>query len=89
MLEGKHPCQGRLAFEELLAHYMSLRNLRALAQNEAAIALRNGDAQIEKFRSALPFALTAAQQRVVAELLSQGHWLRRAGCDHGTDGITG
>jgi ATP-dependent DNA helicase RecG len=70
MLEGKHPCQGRLAFEELLAHYMSLRNLRALAQNEAAIALRNGDAQIEKFRSALPFALTAAQQRVVAELLA-------------------
>jgi ATP-dependent DNA helicase RecG len=70
MLEGKHPCQGRLAFEELLAHYMSLRNLRALAQNEAAIALRNGNAQIEKFRSALPFALTAAQQRVVAELLA-------------------
>ncbi len=30
MQAGRHPCQQRLAFEELLAHYLSLRNLRAL-----------------------------------------------------------
>ena len=70
MLEGKHPCQIRLAFEELLAHYMSLRNLRALAQNEAAIALRQGDAEIASFVSSLPFKLTTAQDRVVGELLA-------------------
>jgi ATP-dependent DNA helicase RecG len=70
MLEGKHPCQVRLAFEELLAHYMSLRNLRALAQTEKAIALRSGDDQIQQFTAALPFELTGAQQRVVGELLS-------------------
>ena len=70
ILEGKHPCQIRLAFEELLAHYLSLRSLRALAQNEAAIALQKGDAQIGKFVAALPFKLTAAQNRVVAELMS-------------------
>jgi ATP-dependent DNA helicase RecG len=70
MLEGKHPCQVRLAFEELLAHYMSLRNLRALAQTEKAIALRGGDDQIQQFTAALPFELTGAQQRVVGELLS-------------------
>ena len=49
ILEGKHPCQIRLAFEELLAHYMSLRSLRALAKNEAAIALAKGDAEIADF----------------------------------------
>ncbi|MGI9272363.1 MAG: ATP-dependent DNA helicase RecG [Woeseiaceae bacterium] len=70
MLEGKHPCQVRLAFEELLAHYMSLRNLRALAQTETAVALQGGDKQIEQFTAALPFELTAAQQRVVAEILA-------------------
>ena len=70
MLEGKHPCQIRLAFEELLAHYMSLRNLRALAQNEAALALRQGDTEIATFLAALPFKLTAAQDRVVGELLA-------------------
>ena len=70
ILEGKHPCQIRLAFEELLAHYMSLRSLRALAKNEAAIALNKGDARIEQFISSLPFELTAAQNRVVGELLS-------------------
>jgi ATP-dependent DNA helicase RecG len=69
MLAGKHPCQVRLAFEELLAHYMSLRSLRELARTEAAPALRDGDQQIQKFTSSLPFALTTAQDRVVAEIL--------------------
>ena len=36
MLQGRHPCQQRLAFEELLAHYLSLRSLRALAETEDA-----------------------------------------------------
>ena len=34
--QGQHPCQQRLAFEELLAHYLSLRSLRALAETENA-----------------------------------------------------
>ncbi len=70
ILAGKHPCQVRLAFEELLAHYLSLRSLRTLAKNESAIALQKGDSQIRQFIASLPFELTAAQQRVVAELLS-------------------
>ena len=36
MTAGTHPCQQRLAFEELLAHYLSLRSLRALAETEDA-----------------------------------------------------
>ncbi len=69
LLQGSHPCQQRLAFEELLAHYLSLRSLRALAETERATALTGGEAQVQKFISALPFELTAAQKRVCDEIL--------------------
>ncbi len=70
LLAGVHPCQQRLAFEELLAHYLSLRNLRALAAKENAIALTNGDEKVHAFIGALPFDLTNAQGRVVGEILA-------------------
>jgi ATP-dependent DNA helicase RecG len=65
---GKHPCQLRLSFEELLAHYMSLRNLRNLAKKENAFALARGGAAVERFVSRLPFELTGAQRRVIDEI---------------------
>jgi ATP-dependent DNA helicase RecG len=65
---GKHPCQLRLCFEELLAHYMSLRNLRNLARKENAVALGGGEEIVAKFIGGLPFQLTAAQERVIAEI---------------------
>ena len=68
MLSGKHACQQRLAFEELLAHYMSLRSLRTLARTEPAPALTKGDAEVTKFVASLPFELTRAQRRVVGEI---------------------
>ena len=67
--QGRHPCQQRLAFEELLAHYLSLRSLRALAQTEDAPALTQGDAEVSRFIAALPFELTSAQKRVTQEIL--------------------
>ena len=70
MLAGRHPCQQRLAFEELLAHYLSLKNLRALAESEDAPALVDGDAEVASFVGSLPFSLTGAQQRVVGEIIS-------------------
>jgi len=70
MLEGKHPCQQRLAFEELLAHYMSLRSLRALAKTESAIPLHEGTGEVADFVDDLPFTLTGAQQRVIDEILA-------------------
>jgi ATP-dependent DNA helicase RecG len=70
MLAGTHPCQQRLAFEELLAHYMSLRKLRALAQTEKAHPLTGGTEEVASFVDSLPFTLTGAQQRVVDEILS-------------------
>ncbi|MDJ0938120.1 MAG: ATP-dependent DNA helicase RecG [Woeseiaceae bacterium] len=69
MLAGKHPCQQRLAFEELLAHYLSLRNLRAIADREVAPALDDGNEAVAGFINDLPFELTGAQQRVVDEIL--------------------
>jgi ATP-dependent DNA helicase RecG len=65
---GRHPCRLRLAFEELLAHYLSLRKLKSLAQQETAIALREGDDEVGAFLAGLGFRLTGAQQRVVAEI---------------------
>jgi ATP-dependent DNA helicase RecG len=70
VLAGRHPCQQRLAFEELLAHYMSLRSLRALANTENAPALTGGSEAVADFVDGLPFKLTGAQQRVVDEILS-------------------
>jgi len=65
---GRHPCQVRLSFEELLAHYMSLRNLRHLARKEAAPALAAGSVLQRRFIDSLPYQLTGAQNRVIAEI---------------------
>ncbi|HSD70852.1 MAG TPA: ATP-dependent DNA helicase RecG [Woeseiaceae bacterium] len=68
MASGRHPCQQRLAFEELLAHYISLRNLRIAALRESAPSLVDTRKLASAFIASLPFALTNAQQRVVREI---------------------
>ncbi len=70
LLAGTHPCQQRLAFEELLAHYLSLRNLRELAAAEDALPLTNGNEDVSSFVGDLAFKLTGAQKRVVEEILA-------------------
>ncbi len=70
LTEGRHPCQQRLAFEELLAHYLSLRRLRALAETEDARPLTGGRGRIDAFIASLPFELTRAQLRVVDDIRS-------------------
>jgi ATP-dependent DNA helicase RecG len=80
MNEGKHPTQQRLAFEELLAHYMSLRHLRNLANREKAPSLDAGSALQRRFIDSLPFELTGAQNRVIAEIaadLAEPHPMMR------------
>ncbi len=66
--DGEHPAQLRLALEELVAHHLSLQQLRALQQRDGAPLISGGDALLERFLAALPFAPTAAQQRVIAEI---------------------
>jgi ATP-dependent DNA helicase RecG len=66
--DGRHPAQRRLAFEELLAHQVSLRQLRHQHRRPGARALR-GDGRLRAaLRAALPFRLTRAQERVLAEV---------------------
>ena len=68
LTEGEHPAQQRLAFEELLAHQLSLRQLRETLQRHPAPPLQ-GDGHLQQaLLSALPFQLTSAQQRVHATI---------------------
>ncbi len=65
---GRHPAQRRLAFEELLAHQLSLRRLRQRMKQQTAPRL-TGDGELTgRFLERLPFSLTAAQQRVFTEI---------------------
>jgi|TARA_B110000503_G_scaffold123036_1_gene188274 ATP-dependent DNA helicase RecG len=66
--KGEHPSQQRLAFEELLAHNLSLLKLRQEVQNHKAPPLLNKDHLKERFLAALPFQLTGAQKRVSLEV---------------------
>jgi ATP-dependent DNA helicase RecG len=73
LVAGRHPTQTRLAFEELLAHHLSLRRRRAQVTVCAAPVL-NGDGRLrERLLEQLPFSLTQAQQRVLREILDDLH----------------
>jgi ATP-dependent DNA helicase RecG len=67
---GAHPAQQRLAFEELLAHHLSLHVLRTSLQKELAPTLAESVELTKQLLDSLPFALTAAQQRVIDEISS-------------------
>ncbi|WP_460813108.1 ATP-dependent DNA helicase RecG [Luteimonas pelagia] len=64
LLAGTHPAQRRLAIEELLAHHLSLRRRRIALQAHHAAPLAGPGVLAGRLRDALPFALTAAQDRV-------------------------
>jgi ATP-dependent DNA helicase RecG len=78
--QGRHPAQQRLVFEELLAHHLSLKRLRARLQQQPAPAFVNGTALERQLMATLPFRLTAAQARVLDEIradLRQRHPMQR------------
>jgi len=66
--QGEHPAQLRLAFEELLAHQLSLRRMREAQRAHRAPVLGAGGELRERFLAALPFSLTGAQQRVLGDI---------------------
>lgn len=68
LLAGIHPAQQRLSYEELLAHQISLRSMRAQHQSIGAIPFKSDNSLKQAFLAALPFQLTSAQARVVAEI---------------------
>ncbi len=61
------PAQRRLAFEELLAHQLSLKLLRREIRNDPAVPLKD-ERLAMRLRDSLPFKLTAAQCRAFTEV---------------------
>ena len=66
--ERSHPAFLRLAFEEMLAHQLALRRLRRQRRGLRAPRLNGDGALRQRLLAQLPFALTAAQRRVVDEI---------------------
>jgi len=60
--------RSRLAFEELLSHHLSLGRFRAKMQAHRAPAMTINREAADRFLRSLPFSLTSAQKRVIAEI---------------------
>lgn len=65
---GSHWAQRRLAFEEMLAHQLSLQRLRQALRARAAPALPVNNSLTKELLAQLGFVPTRAQQRVAAEI---------------------
>ncbi|WP_367276978.1 OB-fold nucleic acid binding domain-containing protein, partial [uncultured Salinicola sp.] len=68
LADGRHPAQRRLALEELLAHQLSLRQVRLRIQADGAPRLAAASNLQARFLTQLPFSLTQAQRRVLEEI---------------------
>jgi ATP-dependent DNA helicase RecG len=68
LLSGAAPGLRRLAVEELLAHNLAVQQSRGNRTTETAPACQVPQALVQTLEAALPFQLTAAQQRVMAEI---------------------
>ncbi|KMZ11667.1 ATP-dependent DNA helicase RecG [Candidatus Burkholderia humilis] len=85
LIDGTHPAWTRIKFEELLAQQLSLKRAHEERRTCAAPAMpRRSPADetslVTRLLKALPFALTGAQQRVVAEIggeLTLAHPMQR------------
>ncbi len=75
LIERGHPAWRRIKFDELLAQQLALAMARAARLKQRARPLTGEKSRlVEQFQASLPFTLTAAQARVVAEV---SHDLRR------------
>jgi ATP-dependent DNA helicase RecG len=68
LLTGHHPAQRRLAFEELLAHQLSLRLRKLRTAADPGLPLEDHEGLVARLLAALPFRLTGAQLRACAEI---------------------
>jgi ATP-dependent DNA helicase RecG len=68
LLTGHHPAQRRLAFEELLAHQLSLRLRKLRTAADPGLPLTDPGGVGKRLLAALPFQLTGAQQRARSEI---------------------
>jgi len=68
LMEGRHPAQQRLVMEELLAHQLSMLQVREQIQARKALPLLPSGNLAERFLDELPFSLTGAQRHVVSDI---------------------
>jgi ATP-dependent DNA helicase RecG len=68
LLAGTHPAQRRLAFEELLAHHLGLKQLRERVRRHRALPMSGRGELADRLVASLPFTLTNAQRRVSDEI---------------------
>lgn len=68
LIDGTHPYQQRLAFEELLAHNLAIQQSRLQAKHEKAPSIDPAGSLARQLLHNLPFALTQAQERVIDEI---------------------
>ena len=68
LLERTHPVFQRLAFEEMLAHQLALRRMRAHRRDVPAPVLAGNGVLRKRLLQRLSFRLTEAQQRVCDEI---------------------
>lgn len=70
LAEGQHQAQQRLSLEELVAHQVSLRQMRYEHRRHDAPKLKSAHKLEKAFLEQLPFELTAAQQTTVEAIRS-------------------
>ncbi len=63
-----HSARLRLAYDELLANQLALLLVRAQEKRAGGLPFRGTGELVQKARAALPYALTHAQERVIAEI---------------------
>lgn len=68
LMEGRHPAQQRLVMEELLAHQLSLLQVREQIQAREALPLLPAGDLVQRFQESLPFDLTGAQRHVLSDI---------------------
>lgn len=70
LMERTHPAWTRMKFDELLAQQLSMKRAQAARRQQGAPTLTTVSNLSTAFMLALPFALTAAQHRVLDEIRS-------------------
>jgi len=68
LLDGKHPAQRRLVFEELLAHQLIMAKLRESWRQQVAPSFKHIPESSNNFLKTLSFKLTQAQEKAIQEI---------------------
>ena len=80
LIERTHPAWQRVKFDELMAQQLSMRMHYLARRSRAAPGIASDGPLLKKFLGALPFRLTRAQQRCLAEIsadIAQPHPMQR------------